>query len=171
MGGLMTAKYAYKEIERARTVPKCLELNDAGRPWHIHSLAPGCRFSHRPELHCFVIEDTQSGEVWCAFSEQHFKAECKQLVQVLHGAEILDVAAKPGDFVAPPTLEIAQICNASGEAWHHHMMKPGCILSPAPEQHVITLERASSQDMEIHASDTPPDDVLREIELLYFGSD
>lgn len=167
----MTVGYAYTEIARAQAVPKCLALNDAGRPWHIHALPPACRFNQRPEMYSFVIEDTGAGEVWCAFSKTHFKAECKQLVQVLHGAEILDGGARPDDFVAPPILETARACVASGEAWHHHMMAPGCILSPAPHQHVITLERASSAEMDIHVSDTPPDDVLREIELLYFGHD
>lgn len=166
----MTATYAFTEVPRRTVIEKCLALHRAGRAWHIHSLAPGCRFSHRPEMYCFVIEDTGSQEVWCAFSQTHFKAECKELVQVLHGAAILDDTARPAAFEPPPIVELAQACSAAGEPWHHHMMKPGCILSPAPEKHVITLEQESNDHLEIYESDIPPDDVLREIELLYFGN-
>lgn len=160
--------YPFTEIARAETVPRCRALAAAGRAWHIHALAPDCRFNPRPGQHCFVIEDTDAGETWCAFSARPFRDECHELVQLLHGAAILDAGARPADFAAPPILEAVRDCVGRGEAWHHHVMKPGCVLSPAPGQHVITLERASSPQIGTLCSDSPLDDLQREIELLYF---
>ena len=162
--------YAYKEVSRAEAVAICRQLHGEGRSWHIHALAPVCRFNHRPGWHCFVVEDTGSGETWCAFSDHHFRDECHELVQLLHGKDILDAGARPDDFVEPDILKSARACAKAGEAWHHHMMKPGCVLSPAPEDHVITLERVSSKEIEVHRSPSAPDDLQREIELLYFAS-
>lgn len=161
--------YIYLEITRDEAIEKCLSLDADDRSWHIHSLVPGCRYNHRPGQYCFVIEDTDNGLTWCAFSDQNFKQECHQLVQVLHGSSILDSAARPEGFEDPEILESVKHCVKTSEAWHHHMMKPGCILSPLPERHVITLERATSARVEVYASDKPTDDVQREIELLYFS--
>jgi hypothetical protein len=161
--------YAFTELTREAAVEKCLSLNASGVKWHIHSLNPGCRFNHRTSKYCFIVEDTDHHKTWCVFSDDDFSKECQQLVQVLHGESILDASARPEGFDSPAILDAARACVATGEAWHHHMMKPGCILSPQPERHVITLERASTPEMQVHASDTAPDDVQREIELLYFS--
>ena len=165
----MRPDYAFTEIERGEAVARGLALAKAGGAWHFHSLAPGCRFSHRPEHYCFLLEDTDAGRCWCVFSASDFKAECQRLVRVLHGTAILDASARPATLEEPEILGTIRALSARGEAWHHHMMKPGCVLSPSPGQHVITLERASSEEIATYACQSPPNDVLREIELLYFA--
>lgn len=164
----MTAPFAYSEASREAAVEAAKTMATAGRAWHIHALHPGCQFNPRPESYCFVVEDTDQGATICAFSDQPFTRECQELVQLLHGAAILDAGrSAEGTRAIPIVRSVTEACVA-GENWHHHMMKPGCVLSPAPERHVITLERESVEKIEILDSIDPLDDVLREIELMYF---
>lgn len=159
--------FAFTEVTREEAVALCRRLAAAGARWHIHALPPGCRYNPRPEGHCFLAEDTDAGRTVAAFSSEPFTAECHELVQLLHGAAILDPAAGPAPDV--PLIAAVRDADAAGEAWHHHMMAPGCVLSPDPSRHVITLERASRDEVAVHESETPPDDVLRAVELLYFA--
>lgn len=164
------ARYRFAEIARDETVDRCRALHAARQAWHIHALDPDCRFNQRPGQHCFVIEATHERQTWCAFSDDDFRTECRELVQLLHGASILDPGVRPAGFVEPPLLQAARECARTGEPWHHHVMMPGCVLSPSPRMHVITLERGSTRRIETLISETAPDDAQREIELLYFAS-
>ncbi|QBY01924.1 hypothetical protein E2K80_15315 [Rhodophyticola sp. CCM32] len=164
----MTAEFAFVEVTREKAVEISRAIAAAGRAWHIHALHPGCRFNPRPEGHCFVVEDTDAAETYCAFSDQPFTKECHELVQLLHGNSILNSDCSTGDAKDQPIVKSAAEAFAKGEKWHHHMMKPGCVLSPLPSHYVITLEREGSDEVETRTSDLPLDDTLREIELLYF---
>jgi len=158
----------FTEIDRAGIIPLCHELAGRNAQWHIHALHPGCRFNPNPSDYCFVIEDTGAKRAWRCFSSDAFTDECHELVQLLHGATILDDAALDPDFVPPRILLLVRDCVAKDEKWHHHIMKPGCVFSPDPENHVVTLERETSPEMEIYSSGQPPNDLQREVELLYF---
>jgi len=160
--------HEFTEIARDEIVPLCNELAARNAEWHIHALHPGCRFNPNPSEYCFVIEDTGVGRMWRCFSGSSFTDECHDLVQVLHGSAILDKESRDPEFTPPQLLHSVRNCVATGEKWHHHIMKPGCVFSPNPDCHVVTLERESSFDMEIYTSDQPPNDLQREVELLYF---
>ncbi len=160
--------FEFTELAREEAVVKCKALAAADHAWHIHALHPDCLFNPRPDSYCFVVEDTDNQKTWCAFSNAPFTSECQELVQLLHGDTILDATHSEHDASEATIVRSAAEALAQNEAWHHHMMKPGCILSPAPDKHVITLERAGRQDIETLVSGQAPDDVLREIELMYF---
>ena len=162
-------EYAFEEISRKEATDKARMLHATGAQWHIHSLPPGCLHNPRPDQHCFVVENTDTAETFCAFSDAHFKAECHELVQLLHGEQILSETAQSSNFTPPPILIAAQQYAANGEDWHHHIMQPGCVLSPDPSRHVVTLERIGAEEIMIHITDGPADDLQREIELLYFA--
>lgn len=158
----------FTEIIRDEIVPLCHELAGRNAEWHFHALDPGCRFNPNPSEYCFVIEDTDAKRAWRCFSNNPFTDECHELVQVLHGSAILDKDSRNPVFTPPQLLHSVRNCVAAGEKWHHHIMKPGCVFSPAPDCHVVTLEREGSSDLEVHTSDQPPNDLQREVELLYF---
>lgn len=164
----MMRKFQYVEVAREEIVDTCKALASSGRAWHFHSLPPGCAFSPRPEGFCFVIEDTDLGETFCVFSAHSFVAECQDLVQVLHGEAILSTEHGTAEAKKEPIVKSATEAFEAGEKWHHHMMKPGCVLSPDPKRYVITLESEGVEGIEKLVSDQPLDDTLREIELLYF---
>jgi hypothetical protein len=167
--GMSKVNFKYQEIPRGDIYGICQSLDKAGAHWHIHSLTPGCQFNPVPNQYCFVVENTDTLETVCAFSDHSFYEECHAMVQLLHGAEILDAGELTGN---PPEAEIliqVQDCVAKGESWHHHMMMPDCVLSPTPESHVITLERASRNTIFVHEDADAPDNILREIEIIYFA--
>lgn len=160
--------FRYNELSREEIVAHCMSLHADGRQWHFHSLTPNCRFNPKQGRYCFIIEDSETKEIWCTFADSNYTSECNELVQVLHGETILSTSDRDENAQEAAIIKSVREAVECGEDWHHHMMKPNCVLSPNPVLHVISLERSSTPEFEFHESDHPPDDVLREIELLYF---
>ena len=162
--------FTYTEIPREACIEMCETLARTNARWHIHALNPGCAFNPKPSLFCFVIEDTDRAETWCAFSRQSFVETCKHVVQLLHGEAILDPQKRDRRALDHPLVQSVHEATRRGAHWHHHMMMPGCVISPDPDSYVITLERDDCEDILDLRSASPLDEVLREIELAYFAS-
>ncbi len=163
-------RFDYNEISPDGCIGKGREIAAKGGNWHFHSLSKGCSFNPRPEFNAFLIEDVDADVNYCAFCQEDFTPHCKELVVILHGDSVIEAAAIDPNWEAPPIVQAIEDCLAKKEAWHHHMMKPGCILSPNPKRHVISLERGSSTDIAYHDEDTDPLETLRAIEVMYFAS-
>lgn len=162
--------FIYKEIPREACIATCEALARTDARWHIHALEPGCAFNPKPSHYCFVIEDTDRAETWCAFSQNSFVDTCKHVVQLLHGTTILDPQQRTANALEHALVQSVHEATRLGLHWHHHMMMPGCIISPDPESHVITLEREDRDDIQDLRSVNPLDEILREIELVYFST-
>lgn len=146
------------------------ELQNAGKHWHSHVLSPGCEHNPYEGQYAIVIEDDAEAKAYIAASDG-FPEVDKVLVKILHGDDILDpnktAAATGTDPVSSPLLERLRDIDARDVPWHHHMNFPSCAFNPTKGRWAITVE---SLEGNFHESfDDEPIDVLREVEVLYFG--
>ena len=111
-------------MERAR------ELNKKKKAWHFHMLTSACMFNKQKNKHAFVLENETDREVFVAYSNSRYMVQGKELVQLLHGKEVLKKTAsgmRDGDIKV--IIEKAKQFNEKGIAWHHHMLFPDCMFN------------------------------------------
>lgn len=161
----------YQEI----ALDDCLSLAQGlardGKHWHSHVLSPGCIQNPFAGVYALVIEDDHGQVPYIANSGTAFPEVDKDLVKMLHGADILDaskVATSLDNLPPSRLLTHVQTLQADAVAWHHHMHFPRCAFNPHPGKWSISIE---SPDMLVaEAFEAEPVDVLRQIEVLYFGN-
>ena len=157
-----------------RIIPldSCLELAQSlavqHRRWHSHALTPGC--THNPYAdYAIVIEDDTDHRAFIAPSTGYPEVD-KELVRLLHGDDILDpesTAATTGEPINSTLLERVREINGRSEPWHHHMCFPDCAFNEQRGKWTIVLESEGGRLWE--SWEQEPANVLREIEVLYFG--
>lgn len=143
-------------------------LQAAGKKWHSHVLSPGCHHNPYPEAYAIVIEDDTDTIAYMAKGDATFPAVDKDLVRMLHGDDILEASAVTAN--PPRTLLIDHLhrLQERGLPWHHHMHFPSCTFNPHPGQWSISVEAPDCFMSEAYADE--PADVLRQVEVLYFGN-
>ncbi|ATN35982.1 hypothetical protein ACO34A_19435 [Rhizobium sp. ACO-34A] len=156
-------------------IDDCLPLVEGfvreNRPWHSHVLSPGCAFNPNAGLYAIVVEDDSNGTTYLAPSET-FPEVDKQFVKMLHGDDILDAGHPESDNEQlrsrSPLLTRLMEVDARGVAWHHHMNFPQCAFNPHPGRWAITVESGEGTFSEDY--DEEPKDILRAVEVIYFGN-
>ncbi len=150
-----------------------LSLHGKGRPWHIHSLAPDCRFNPKGGRYAFAVEDETTGAAHVAFCEEQPRPLNLELLALLHGDDILSAAAAagPDDPIAVRMIERTRDLCRRGARWHHHIFSPRCRLNPAPGSHTIALECPAEGLYEVASFEEEPRALLSAVERLYFGEE
>lgn len=158
----------YLQIPLEACLSLAYALVAAGKHWHSHVLSPGCL--HNPFAgYALVIEDDTVAIIYIADSGAAFPEVDKDLVKMLHGDDILD-AGKAGAQPAPTSslLDHLTALQAPQTLWHHHMHFPNCAFNPHPGKWSISVE--SPEVLFAEAFSVEPVDVLRAVEVLYFGN-
>lgn len=158
-------------IPMDQAVPMGERLSAEKKRWHSHVLSPGCMHNPFDGHYAVVVEDDEAHITYIAEGTETFPEEDKVLVKMLHGDDILDPsAAKGGAETAKESLLLAHIMGlqAKGRHWHHHMHFPDCAFNPHPGKWSIGVESPNAFYAE--AFDDEPVDILREVEVIYFGN-
>lgn len=159
---------SFTRITLEDCLPLAQRLQAAGTPWHSHVLSPGCRHNPFPDHYAVVIEDDGAAIAHIAEGTTAFPEVDKALVKMLHGDDILDPAAQTGAGAETALLQQLQAVQARGEPWHHHMHFPSCVFNPHPGAWSIAVECRSGAFSQAFPAE--PVDVLRAVEVLYFGN-
>lgn len=162
-GGVRFARITLEDC-----LPLAQRLQAAGGGWHSHVLSPGCRHNPFPDHYAVVIEDDGAAIAHIAEGTQAFPEVDKALVKMLHGDDILDASALTGAGGDCALLHQLQDVQAQGVAWHHHMHFPDCVFNPHPGDWSIAVETPTGAFSEAFPAE--PVDVLRAVEVLYFGN-
>ena len=119
--------------------------------------------------YALVIEDDAANTPYIADSGANFPEVDKDLVRMLHGADILDADTAAASEMPPlRLLDHLMALQSAQIPWHHHMHFPSCAFNPHPGKWSISIE--SPDILFAGAFGTEPVDVLREVEVLYFGN-
>jgi len=145
-------------------------LREKGTGWHIHSLAPDCRFNPRPGLYAFVVEDEATGTGHMSFDRIHPRSLNIELLKHLHGDAVLEPAdpADVSDDASRAMLDDIARLKADGASWHHHVIAPRCRLNPEPGRWAIALEAPGLPLFRSLSFDEEPAALIAAIERLYF---
>ncbi|MES2436218.1 MAG: hypothetical protein V4586_20580 [Pseudomonadota bacterium] len=170
----MTVSYRginYQEIalDDCLSLAQCLTKD--GKHWHSHVLSPDCIQNPFAGVYALVIEDDHAQIPYIANSGTAFPEVDKDLVKMLHGADILDaskVASSSGTLHPSRLLTHLLALQADSVAWHHHMHFPSCAFNPHPGKWSISIE--SPEMLVAEAFGAEPVDLLRQIEVLYFDN-
>lgn len=161
----------YRQIALADCRPMAEAIAARGRTWHSHVLSPGCAHNPFAGVYAVIVEDDGEGIAYIAEGTADFPEVDKELVQLLHGADILDAGKAAGaEAAARSSLLVAHIMRLEerGLAWHHHIHFPGCAFNPMPGRWAISVEAEGSFFAEAFSGE--PVDVLREVEVIYFAN-
>lgn len=151
-----------EQIERSAR-----ELAAAGSKWHFHILTPGCDFNSS-ERYAFILEDLKGERTYIHYSDQAEKGLGEKLVQLLHGAKVMDqqstaAAYEPSDTVRRIS-ERAQELNSQGVEWHHHLFFPGCRFNHNDPLFTLVFEDKENDEVLVSVTDEEPINDLKQIE-------
>ena len=157
----------YQQIAQSDCLSLAQNLAKDGKHWHSHVLSPGCL--HNPfKGYALVIEDDTAAIPYISDCGNAFPEVDKDLVKMLHGADILDSSQRAGLVPPSQVLNHLAVLQEQMTPWHHHMHFPGCAFNPHPGKWSISVE---SPDLLVaEAFGAEPIDVLREVEVLYFAN-
>jgi hypothetical protein len=157
-----------KEVVIAEIVRIAQDLQEAGKSWHFHMLTPDCQYNERNDLHAFVIENRTDDETYVTYSDKRYMEVGKQLVQMLHGEEIVketESRSEHADIQA--ILDKAKDLNTRGIHWHHHMFFPDCVYNTNKGKWAIVFEHGGDF-IKVLYEEEPTED-LRKVEVLYYA--
>jgi hypothetical protein len=158
-----------QEITIQEVMEKAKEWQKEGKKWHFHMLTPDCMFNERKDKHTFVLENETDDEVFVVYSDERYMKEGQELVQIIHGKEIMAEGSKPvEDENIKLILEKAKRFNENGIHWHHHMLFPNCIFNKHKGKYCIVFEDKEENKIIESVSDEEPKENLNKIEVLYY---
>ncbi len=68
-------------------------------------------------------------------------------------------------------LDAAKNFASSGDDWHNHVIKPGCVHNPKPGQYILIIENNTTGEILGHVSEESPVETEKEIVRLRHGDD
>ena len=163
---------AAEEITIEEALDRARQWHRAGQAWHFHVLPAGCRFNDRTGCSALVLESPGEGQILAVYGDHDFVQASQELVQLLHGEEILDrEQARTGSNEAQiqAILRRAAELRRRGVRWHHHMLFPDCLLNRHPGRWNLVFEDPETGEVgEVLYGEEPVAD-LRRVEVAYFG--
>ncbi len=160
----------YTEVLMDRCRDIALELNQQGKNWHCHVLSPGCRLNPSKTKYAILVEDNTSDLIYFSLSKE-FPELDKELVQILHGEDILDAdmaqTSKFKNELGSALILFVEKLDKQGIKWHHHMHFPDCVFNPHKGKWAISVEDGDGRVSE-ECYDSEPIEILRMLEVQYF---
>ncbi|NLF13753.1 MAG: hypothetical protein GX597_18380 [Anaerolineaceae bacterium] len=160
-----------REIGLEEALDRARQWHRAGGRWHFHVLPAGCRFNDRPGCCTLLLEGPAEDEILAVYAEDDLVQASQELVQWLHGREILDreqARTTSNEAQIQAILRRAAELARRGVRWHHHMLFPDCVLNRHPGRWNLVFEDPETgQDIEVLYDEEPVAD-LRRIEVAYF---
>jgi hypothetical protein len=143
-----------------------------GKTWHFHMLTPNCFFNERKDKQAFILENRSEDNTYVVYSDERYVTEGRELVCLLHGADI--VSENPAGCGEPcpavqEMLSRAESLNARQVHWHHHMLFPDCIFNKRAGLWNLVFEDPETGALWESTSEREPRQSLRAIEVLYYA--
>jgi len=160
----------YTEVSMSKCREIALDLNAQGRNWHCHVLSPGCQLNPSKTKYAIIVENNSDNVIYYSVSKE-FPELDKELVQLLHGEDILDAdkaqTSKLNNELGSALILFVEKLDKQGVDWHHHMHFPSCVFNPFKGKWAITVEDGYGRVTD-ECYDNEPVDILRRLEVLYF---
>lgn len=142
-----------------------------GDKWHFHILTPECQLNTQKN-YSLVIENSTDQLSYVCISEAPYMDIGKELVQLLHGNDVIRQQEEKLDLpssMVQKMLQNAQKLSAEGKFWHHHMLFPNCMFNKNKNLWTIIFEdQVNQQTIESTSYDEPKSD-LKHIEALFYS--
>lgn len=143
-----------------------------GMKWHFHILTPECQLNDVKE-YALILENAVDEKVYVCFSSTPYMSIGKELVQLLHGNDVLKGSEEKKEY--PPSsqvkklLERAQSSTDKGIFWHHHMLFPYCKFNNNKGKWKILFEDKENNEVIESISENEPKGDLQHIEALFYN--
>lgn len=143
-----------------------------GSKWHFHLLTPECQLNKEGN-YALILENGSTKEMFICYSEKPYMDIGKELVQLLHGKEV--IKGKEEKKELPPSVQVskllerAKMLNTQGKFWHHHMLFPYCIFNNNKSRWTIVFEDKEKNEVIESVTDNEPKSDLQHIEALFYS--
>ncbi len=151
---------------------RAYQLAKVNKSWHFHILTAICKLNGK-EMPAFILENNTDNETLVHYSEKPLKELGKELVQLLHGKDVIkkknEVENK--QEISPNVkklLDRARELNNQGKLWHHHMLFPFCTFNKNKGQWTIIFEDQENATILESVSGKEPKQDLTELETLFY---
>lgn len=150
---------------------KAQEFSQAKKSWHFHILTPQCQLNTEKQF-ALILENATDKQTFVAYEDNPPMEIGKQLVQLLHGNDVVQDKNQSVDLPKPSLqteiiLNKAQQLNQEGKFWHHHMLFPDCIFNDSGSWLIIFEDQATGEIIK-SVSKTEPKSDLKHIETLFY---
>ena len=141
------------------------------KSWHFHLMSPECLLN-KTGKYALILENGTDHETYECLSESPYMDIGKNLVQLLHGNDVIKTEVEPK--LLPPSPAVSKILvrakqsNGRGKFWHHHMLFPDCAYNKNSGQWAIVFEDQENKEVIISLSDAEPKNDLQYIENLFY---
>jgi hypothetical protein len=140
--------------------------------WHLHVLTPECTLNTRAS-HAIVLEDTDQGRHYIAYSEYPMPETALRLASFVHGDSATQPPAEnepdPESPVVQEMMSRAKVLMAEGKHWHHHIFFPTCIFNPHPGKWTMIFEDPLKHETLTSVTDGRPDKDIGITERLFYA--
>ncbi len=163
-------KIAQQETTLDDIVTIAQQLVDAKKRWHFHILTPSCKLNESGDFVLF-LENCTDQEFYTVHANQKPSDVGKQLVQLLHGKDVLHVETTSAEYtptaVMKEMIDRAKELNSQQKPWHHHMLFPDCKFNSSGKW-MLFFECAEPSEELSSLSETEPTEDLKQIETLFY---
>jgi len=149
-----------------------VQFNLEYKKWHFHILTPECQLNDT-DKYVLVLENTTDNKEYCVYSDEPYMDIGKELVQLLHGNDVIKSKEEKKDL-DPASKKVIEILKRAKELteknifWHHHMLFPGCKFNKHQDKWVIVFEDPEKGNIIESVSDLEPKNDLQYIEDLFY---
>ncbi len=148
------------------------EYATSGIKWHFHILTPECKLNTTKE-YALILENASNDTKYVCYSETPYMTIGKELVQLLHGKNVIKKDEEKKELPPSPQVEKliqrAKELTEKGIFWHHHMLFPYCSFNNQKGKWVIIFEDKENNTIIESISETEPKSDLQHIEALFYS--
>lgn len=147
------------------------KANTSSQKWHFHILSPECDLNTKKQF-ALVFENTDTQETLVHYSANPLMSTGKQLVQLLHGQDVIptqkQALTQPSAFIQPILAKASEL-SKKRQFWHHHLFFPACQFNPHLGQWTICLEDQESGEVLESVYAKEPKSDLKHLEALFYA--
>lgn len=142
------------------------------KKWHFHILTPECQLNDQKN-YALVIENGTDNEAFICYSEKPYMDIGKELVQLLHGNDVIKKAEEK--HKKPPSQSVKKLLKRAEKLieekifWHHHMLFPYCKFNTNKNKWTIIFEDKENNKIIESVTDSEPKSDLQYIETLFYS--
>ena len=163
-----------KEVSKDRIVELASDFAERDVSWHFHILTPECQLNDS-DRYALVLENATDEAAFVACSDEPYMDVGKQLVKLLHGADVVREGDDEKGAEGTPSASVAKILERGRELmeanvyWHHHMLFPDCIYNRHQDKWTIVFEDMEAGEIIESVTKDEPKGDLKLIETLFYS--